>query len=310
MKSLMKKLVVPACIIAGNIFFACHKDTTTSPPATAASNSVVNTLSAFYQQNGAATQSFTINATSGGSFVGAKGTKFFFPANAFLNSSNQAVTGTINIQVKEIYSAEDMILSNIPTTSGGRGLLSEGEFNLACTQANKPLHLNNGVFLNAHMPLADSAALVDSMQFFTYYNTSWWPCNNYGNSVATIPDSMSITCDSITWCNCDGFYPGGTFYQVTVIPVNSPDLLQTAIYMYVNGHHAIWQLSPSGNNFVTPNDIAGGAPLTIVGLALASNGAVYSAFQSYTNPGSNQTANLTFSSTTTAAFKTQLASLH
>src|SRR5581483_2643986 len=141
MKITLKNITIGALLIAINAMSGCKKDSTLTPTNSTNNGSGITSFQAFFKAMGAPTQDFTINASTGGSFTGLKGTKFTFYSNSFLNSSNALVTGNVNIQLREIYSKEDMLFSNMPTTSGNQPLLSGGEYYLSVSQNNQPLHM-------------------------------------------------------------------------------------------------------------------------------------------------------------------------
>lgn len=290
----------------------CKKDKPTSPASSNPASSPINTLQAFYSAYGVQNQTFTVNNTTGGTITGANGGKYFFPANFFQTPAKVVVSGNVTVTLKEIFSPRNMVLSNMPTTTATRGLLSQGEFNITAKQGNQNL-IANGNFA-AHLPMIDTTPLaMDSEQVWNFNPVTWGWSNSYGSyaySLGSNPDSIVINSDSIDWLNADCFYPNGPFYTIYPKVANSPDISQTAIYIFVNGHKAIWQAYYlSGTKFQTPGDIPQGAPLTIIGLAVSSDGTVYSSFTPYTNPGNNDTVNITLSATTAGAFSSQMAAL-
>jgi outer membrane protein assembly factor BamB len=310
MKPNIKTFLVGAGLLALSAVISCKKDATTAPSTNTNPTSPTGptSLLAFHNANRVPVQSFTINNSTGATIKGANGGKYFIPAHFFVNSANQAISGNITVNLKEIFTPANMILSNMPTMAGNRGLLSDGEFNITANQNNQPLKAAVGAMFAAHLPLkADSA--VDSINVWNFNNNTW--ANSFGSYAYSIgPDSICINSDSINWLNGDYFYPNSAFYQLNINAPNAPNITQTCIYVYVNGHRAIWQSSfVSGTEFQTPTDIPAGAPLTIIGLCTASDGTLYSFFYPYTNPGSNDNITVNFTATTTSAFTAALQAL-
>src|SRR6187402_730943 len=60
-------------------------------------------------------QSFTLDAEAGGQIKGAKGTTIKFQTNAFLTLAGTPVTGTVDIELVEIYNRSSMVLTHKPT---------------------------------------------------------------------------------------------------------------------------------------------------------------------------------------------------
>ncbi len=92
-----------------------------------------------------AVQTFTLDAATGGTITGVHGTQITFPSSCTGNNGTP-VTGTIEIQLIEIYTKADMVLLNMSTTgkkSNGdeEALKSGGEFFVSATQNGNPLTL-------------------------------------------------------------------------------------------------------------------------------------------------------------------------
>ncbi len=87
----------------------------------------------------AKTQHFTIDATTGGQIKGTQGTIVEFPASAFLTAANGVVTGTVDIELIEIYTRSSMLLTQKATIgkkdNGDKDvLISGGEFYVNVTK--------------------------------------------------------------------------------------------------------------------------------------------------------------------------------
>jgi hypothetical protein len=307
MNPIFRNTLTALVIVSFIVSIGCKKETTPITPTAATASSNITTLKAFYTANGVQSQSFVINNSIGGTIIGVNGGKYFFPANFFLTPAKTVATGNVNIQLKEIFNPTNMLLSNMPTTSGNHGLLSEGEFYIHATQGGQQLE-PAGTFA-AHIPLIDSTyQALDSINVWNQDSGTWVP--NYGSYISSLADSISVNGDSLNWENADCFYNSSSFYQVTLNATNAPNISQTAIYTFVNGHKAIWSTAyTSGTQFITPTDIPSGAPLTFIGICTAKDGTLYSFFYPYTNPGKNDVVNVTFTATTTSAFKAQMSAL-
>jgi hypothetical protein len=139
MKKYFWLLVAGGVAVATSIGLpACKKNNTntvvTNPDGTAMAN--------FLQANAPKPQSFTVDATAGGSFTSAKGFVYTIPPQVFATTDGKTVTGTVDISVREITTPSEMLFSNRPTmTSNGQMLLSYGEINIAVKQNNHPVVL-------------------------------------------------------------------------------------------------------------------------------------------------------------------------
>lgn len=93
------------------------------------------------------TQKFTLNSATGGDVVGAQGTTVRFFANSFLNANGEAVTGSVDIKLIEVYKKSDMLLTKMPTQGRNDAgqiatLISGGEFYVNATQDGQQLKPN------------------------------------------------------------------------------------------------------------------------------------------------------------------------
>ncbi|WP_299678077.1 hypothetical protein [uncultured Dokdonia sp.] len=91
-----------------------------------------------------AIQTFTIDATTGGTIIGEQGTQLYFPPSGLTFLGGEPVSGDVTIEFIEIYSRADMLTQNLPT-NGKRdngdivSIISGGEFYINVTQGNNQL---------------------------------------------------------------------------------------------------------------------------------------------------------------------------
>jgi hypothetical protein len=120
-------------------------------------------VKAFFEANAPKYQSFTIDASVGGTITTSKGTKINFPAGIFKNGAGQIVTGNVTVDVKDILSASDMLLGNRPTDAGGKMLVSFGEMTVKASQNGAPLQLRNDS-ARVQVPLAPNGTAGQQMR--------------------------------------------------------------------------------------------------------------------------------------------------
>lgn len=141
------------------LFQACKKDRTTvviiNPTNNTTKANKLNVLNTF-SSAAPSLQTFTINAANGSWITGAKGSKFYFPANALLDASNNPVTGNVTIELKEYMNKADMLFSGVTVTSGNSLLESGGMFYIMAKQNGQELHLKNNVGFQMMVPQADN----------------------------------------------------------------------------------------------------------------------------------------------------------
>lgn len=117
------KATILTTLIAIAVIVGCKKE----PDNPAAPSDPVPDQYAFQQffaDNIAdATQSFSVNATTGGQVTGMKGTQLIFEPNTFLNADGTPVSGQVNVKLVEVLSVSDMIWLNVQTVGNDNGTL-------------------------------------------------------------------------------------------------------------------------------------------------------------------------------------------
>ena len=187
-------------------------------------------ISNFFAKYQPPTENFTINEDQGATIIGTKGTVIRFNPNIFVDQSNNPVTGNIDIQLTELYSKGDLLLSKRPTVSGSEMLVSGGAINLVVTQNGQKLTNNTWGGVNITMPgngnpiwgmeifngvsdvFTNQDQNVDSTFDWTVDPDSSWVGVD---SISWQQDSMNVTfsdfsyffsCNALDWINCDYYW--------------------------------------------------------------------------------------------------------
>lgn len=135
--------------------FSCKtkEDTFNLTPKPERQANVDNKLDKVFAQNAAQSQSFKVDATTGGTFTSQKGNVYSIAPNIFAKKDGTPVIGQVDILVKEINMASEMILSNKPTaTDQGEMLQSFGEFKVDAFQGNNELILQPKAVIDVAVP--------------------------------------------------------------------------------------------------------------------------------------------------------------
>ncbi|TSJ40164.1 hypothetical protein [Fluviicola chungangensis] len=155
----MKRFHFLSVLMAGAILIfaaSCKKDKP-QPTNPDPSNPATNYATAFFNNNlSNGTQTFTINAGQAQTITGNKGTVIHFNANSFVTASGAPVTGSVQIELVEIFSKSDMILLNKqPVGKTGNGvsqLISGGQFSIVAKQNGQKLKLAPGMCYQIEAP--------------------------------------------------------------------------------------------------------------------------------------------------------------
>jgi hypothetical protein len=154
----MKQLSFSAIVIASIVSLAsCKKSQQGDPIRSGDVKLGFEQAKKFFEANAPKYESFTVDASAGGTITTSKGTKINFPANAFKNAAGQTVSGNVTVDVKDILSASDMLLGNRPTEASGQMLISFGEMTVKASQNGQALQLRNDS-ARVQVPLAPKPA--------------------------------------------------------------------------------------------------------------------------------------------------------
>jgi hypothetical protein len=108
--------------------------------------------SAILSKDNIPSEFFKVYANKGITITGKHGTKIHIPKNAFEDEDGNAVNGEIAFELKEIYSAGDMLLGNFTTMSGGKVLQTGGMLYINAVSGSKKLRLKKGRTIELLMP--------------------------------------------------------------------------------------------------------------------------------------------------------------
>src|SRR5689334_5039538 len=111
MKTIQIKIAVFLYILSA--VSSCKKDDSPS----SAPSSGYSSLEEYYIKHAVKSQFFSINNTTQQIITGIKGTTVTFPAGSLVNSNGQTATGTIKVELKEIYTKSEMLFADKPSTT-------------------------------------------------------------------------------------------------------------------------------------------------------------------------------------------------
>ena len=320
----MKNLIKLICIVAIVAIVSCKKKDTTpvsTPTPTPTVTDNYSSIADFFSKNNIAMQTYSISATTGGSFTTPQGTVVTIPPNAFLTQSFTGVSGNVTIQFKDLYKKSDMFLSNMPPMlSYGAPLKSGGEFFIKVIQNNAALILNTGASITVAQPAALTGGLdtLNIQQPFIVqqdtFGTGWaaWQADSVFYTTSDYIFGLynfNSPIDSGSWCNSDNSSYFSAYPQTTLTlhPNDSLSVYQTTSFLMFSNLSSMVHVYDNGTNFpyyYAPQ----GLQCTLVAIGV-KGGKLYSSFVPITI-SANQTVNFSLSETTTDAFKTALKALN
>jgi hypothetical protein len=180
-----------------------------------------------YSADNLTTQTFSIDASIDNIITGTNGTKIRIPKNSFVDSTEQPISGTVEIQIKEALTKQEMVLANLTTTFNGKPLetggmifvdaLSKGESLLLAENKSiqvalptdstlNGMSLFSGILDSSGMNWANPTALnkpnVDSsgisMDLFEKTTNVMYSVDGFDNA-KDYPDSINSEVGRIAW---------------------------------------------------------------------------------------------------------------
>lgn len=321
MKAKINLLLAFTALIIGS---SCTKEynnpvhttqTTGSNPATHHYGSMKD----FYSVNSVKSQTFTVDVATGTAITTSQGTLITIPASAFVTLGGIPVTGTVNLEYKELYKKSDMLFSDKSTVLfDGRPLKSGGEFFIKATSNGAAVQLASGAHITVEQPLNGFAFDPGMAAFVALTDTfKWVPANNAavdsgGGYSSYIFDLYTFSSpeDSGTWCNsdCSTFFSAYPQTSLTMHANEDPSLYYTDVFLIFSDINTMIHVySGSGGDFpymYAPE----GLSCTAVAVGVRDS-VLYSAFTPITI-GSNQTVNFSLHPTTDENFKQQIDALN
>lgn len=146
-----------------------------------------------FSSNNLTTQTFSIDVSIDNIIKGTNGTKILIPKNSFVDSTGQPILGTVDIQLKEVFTKQEMILGNLTTTFNGKPLETGGMIFIDALSKGKSLLLADNKSIQVALP-TDST--LNGMSLFSGIQDS--SGINWANPIALNKpniDSVGISMD-------------------------------------------------------------------------------------------------------------------
>jgi len=318
-------LMIPLLILTA--IAGCKKDNPSDPvtplPAPVPGQTVFQQLVATNMAN--ATQSFTVNAATGGQVTGNKGTQLIFEPNAFVHLDGTPVTGQVNVELVEVLSIGDMIWLNKQTVGNDNGTLrmlrSGGELGLTVSQNGSGLRITPGGLVakiptntgDPNMELFTGRENPNGGMIWTVVDSSivdveddYYVDTTYVVVWPVPPITFDPASDSLQWINCDYFwnYPSTTNITASLPTGQSTD--STLVWIGFPSENAVMNMyHTTGQSFTAWQVVPVGMQAVVVGLRVDATGNYHSSFSTVTIT-SGMDVPMIFTPTTLAAFEDAL----
>jgi hypothetical protein len=96
-----------------------------------------------FQKTMVKSQFFELNAAQDNVVEGKNGTLLVFPQGCFVDAGGKTMSGKVKVELAEAFSLDEMLLSNLTTTSDGTLLETDGMIYFNATSNGKQIQINN-----------------------------------------------------------------------------------------------------------------------------------------------------------------------
>lgn len=244
------------------------------------------TLADFLQNNKPALQTFTVQAGVASEIHGAKGCTINFNANSFSTLAGVPVTsGNIEIQLREVSTKKDMVLSQTPTIAYNELIVSQGVYYLKALQNGFELIINVVQIGKVASTQSDTSyafigGILTGNDFFEWFSSNNsgpgpFPIGNVEDSILPgTPDStyylMTIgstflESQNFNWINCDYFYNSSVPRVAVFFPTTDTiSVYFFQSYLVFNDLNAVLAYNGYSNNQIEFYNIPQGLEATLV----------------------------------------------
>lgn len=187
-----KRIIIPILICLG--LFACNTSMDKKEPeqkTITIEDRILypkTMLSPLFESLRPATQTFTIKGDRDTLLIGQNGTTVTILKNTFITSQGQPATN-ISIDLVEVNSIEDVIKTNLQTTSGEKILQTGGMFFIDAKEDNKPLEVaeNKSIYIEVQSDYKDPQMKIFDGEFDNNGVIDWTTSGNLENTLIPIP---------------------------------------------------------------------------------------------------------------------------
>ncbi|MCG3164560.1 MAG: hypothetical protein POELPBGB_00314 [Bacteroidia bacterium] len=231
------------------------------------------TLADFLQNNKPALQTFTVQAGVASEIHGAKGCTINFNANSFSTLAGVPIgSGNVEIQLREVTTKKDMVLSQTPTISDNELIVSKGVYYLKALQNGFELRIKN--FSIVKTVAADTNNLKAFLGTTNGDSFNWISSDTIGYVYdSTSTDSTfyqmqifsTYLSQNYNWINCDYFYNSSAPRVAVFFPTtDSINVYYFQSYLVFNNLNAVLHYNGYSTNQIEFYNIPEGLDATLV----------------------------------------------
>ncbi len=220
-------------------------------------------MQAFFEKHAPKTETFSFDASAGGTITLKSGTQITFPANAFVKPDGSAVTGSVTVSAKDILKASDMILANKPTvTASGQMLESFGEIIVSASRNDTALRMSPAVAQRpptVMVPVGTATGAKREAPMWEGDTTVSYTNNGYNheNQPTSVTVQYSVS-KGVDWSQIPGW--GAVTGATTVFPLDALGQWRNCDALYNDPNPKTTVLGYFGDKFNGQTGLGGQTP--------------------------------------------------
>ncbi len=261
-----KEIVLFVFALGMVLFVSCTKQRAPSKPT----GPDYASPATFYTQYQQKVQTFQVDSPGTGFIVGKMGTRLTGDASIFMYPNGQNVVYPFTLQLIEVYTGKDMILSNLPSLGGGKILQTMGEISVNAFKGSQQLVLRPGK--KYFMELDTNKSLLSGMSVF--YGVSGGSITDW---TVLIPDTLSAVINypffyamniaRMGWVSCaQNFNPGGATTTIDFTSAGT-NIQNIDVFLVFKDIHSVVQVYGLKSQVAIPV----GTNLTVVAISRDAN---------------------------------------
>jgi hypothetical protein len=254
-------------------FSACTKERATPKPI----GQDFALPSSFYIEYQQKVQTFTVDSPGTGLIIGKQGTKLSGYDSVFMYPGGQNVYYPFTLQLIEVYTGRDMILSNLPSVAGGAILQTMGEISVNAFKGGTQLALKPG--RKYFLELDTNTSLLNGMSVFYGFtnnqNLPDWTNNVSALNSSISPDNLSAVINNpyfysmniarMGWVSCAQYNSGAASTAITFTSSGS-NIQNINVFLVFSSIHSVMQVYN-----LKSQPVPVGSNLTVVAISMDSN---------------------------------------
>lgn len=219
----------------------------------------------FLEGYGMSVQTFVINPSRRTTIVGHLGTRFTFFPGTFTDAAGQLVTDAVTVQLREVFTKDEMIFCGLPTTSEDRLLESAGQFHLAAHSTAGELFLRKAI--TVELPIRDQISNPVAMRLFrgsssstrayrSGFNFDWKLAKDQHLSLVRNIGKryFHFSIDTLNWWNCDSFIKARNKVMLSVKMESAIEHFEDKLaFLVFRDINAVVRMYPTGRRFSAIN---------------------------------------------------------